>query len=386
MAELKLGDKVVANIDDLRKYYDCSQIFYCVNDGTLQKWLNDSGYSKEAEAIELLYKQNGEYLSISDINIAIKLYQILHSTDKIPLMIDDKIIADIKGLRENYSCGNILEYFKSGNLALWLEQNGYGDELKAIQLLPKDLTDLAIDRNLYKILHNLNEIPFLVGGNNIANIDDLRKYYGFIDIFEYFKSGELAQWLEKNGYSDETNAIKSLSKDLNVGQIHLKLYEILNGADKTPPFLKEYFEAFGKWTQKQDELTILLDKALPLYESLEKNNFIESEVEKKERKSLDSEISEVEYIERELYGDCESLLDKLQQNEGSVSEVWNSVKLNFKLIALSLATSAENTMKRSQMTTIGAKMLSKQIEGLSKEKRNMPLKVLLKKAKIHSPR
>lgn len=353
-----------------------AKYFNCVNDGTLQKWLNDSGYSKEAEAIELLYKQNGEYLSISDINIAIKLYQILHSTDKIPLMIDDKIIADIKGLRENYSCGNILEYFKSGNLALWLEQNGYGDELKAIQLLPKDLTDLSIDRNLYKILHNLNEIPFLVGGNNIANIDDLRKYYGFIDIFEYFKSGELAQWLEKNGYSDETNAIKSLSKDLNVGQIHLKLYEILNGADKTPPFLKEYFEAFGKWTQKQDELTILLDKALPLYESLEKNNFIESEVEKKERKSLDSEISEVEYIERELYGDCESLLDKLQQNEGSVSEVWNSVKLNFKLIALSLATSAENKMKMSQMTTIVAKMISKQIEGLSKEKLNTPLPVL----------
>ncbi len=43
-----------------------------------------------------------------------------------------------------------------------------------------------------------------LGDKIIANIDELRDNYDFVDIFAYFKSGKLVAWCDKNGHSDET--------------------------------------------------------------------------------------------------------------------------------------------------------------------------------------
>ncbi len=314
MAELKLGDKTIANIDELREHYDYSSVFDCAEKGTLLKWLKDNNLKKEAKAIKSLRKRNGDW----DYGIAthIRLYQILNDMDKIPLVYfnsDNKIIANLSELRDDYDFSVILDYFKSGNLSLWLEQNGYADESTAIKSLPKDLSDFKLHRHIYKILHNLSEIPFIVGETHILKIDDLRKNYNFSDILEYFKSGELVAWCDKNGHSDESNAIKSLPKDLSEAQIHLKLYEILNGANNTPQWLREYFKIYEKWLNKQDELSALMDKALPLYESLKKNNYANNEAVENEIETLNDEMQKIENDADEIYHQCEDLTNEVDE-------------------------------------------------------------------------
>ena len=141
-----------------------------------------------------------------------------------------------------------------------------------------------------------------LGDEIIANIDDLREHYSFSDILTHFKSGELVAWCEKNGYSDESNAIKSLPKDLREAQIHLKLCKIFIGADKTPRWILQWFgEYYDEWAKKTDELSALLDKALLLCEVFEKNNYVISKAEEKEIESLSGKINKVADKVDEIY-------------------------------------------------------------------------------------
>lgn len=171
-----------------------------------------------------------------------------------------------------------------------------------------------------------------LGDETIANIDELREHYSFSDIFEYFKSGELVAWCDKNGYSDEAKVVESLAKDLPKSP-HLKLYEIFNGADKTPQWLRDYFVAYSKWEQKQDELSALIDKALPLYESLEKNDYAESEANQKERESLDDKIGEIECVANNMYFEINNLLGNIPNDENDTKEALHSTRLSFGLMS-----------------------------------------------------
>lgn len=264
------------------------------------------------------------------------------------LKLGDKVIANIDELREYYSYINILEYCKSSKLVAWYEKNGYSDEAKAVESL----------------------------------VNKLREYYSFSDIFEVFKSGALVAWCEKNGYRDEAKAVESLAQD-SPKSPHLQLYEIFNGADKTPQWLRDYFVAYSKWEQKQDELSALIDKALPLYEVLEKNNYAESEADKKERESLNDKINEIECVARDIYFECENLLSNIPPNDGNnlneMARLSFGLRLSFALMSLYMQTMQSNQIKRAKITEIQVSMLQKDIEKMSEEERNTPLSEILKK-------
>lgn len=387
MAELKLDDKMIANIEELREHYATNYVFECAKDDTLLQWLKDCGYDKEADAIELLYKQNDEYWNEHDIATHIKLYQILNDTDKIPL-IDNlyrKIIASLSELRDDYGFSVILDYFKSGNLFLWLEQNGHTDESSAIKSLSKDLSDFKLHRHIYKILHNLNEIPFIVGETHILKIDDLKEHYNFSDILEYFKSGELVAWLEQNGHSDKAKAVESLLKDLPKSP-HLKLYEILNGADSTPQWIREWFGIYDEWLEKYNELEPLLDKALGLYATLKVDGYQTSDDERKDIESLDSKISklaeEIEYIEHKS-GDV--IANRRQQCK-DILEIFGIDKITWSLMRLATLVFTDKYMNYySEWEKYMFEKIDKSIDNLEKNPAAKNAKVKLGELK-NSPR
>ncbi len=215
-----------------------------------------------------------------------------------------------------------------------------------------------------------------LGDETIANIDELREHYSFSDIFEVFKSGELVAWCDKNGYSDEVKAVESLAKD-SPKSPHLKLYEIFNGADKTPQWLRDYFALYSKWEQKQDELSALLDKALPLYESLEKNDYAESEADKKERESLDYKISEIECVAMDIYFECANF--NISNDENDTKETLRSTRLSFGLMSLYMHTMQSYQIKRAKITEIQVNMTLKEAESMSEEQLKTPLSEILKK-------
>lgn len=211
----------------------------------------------------------------------------------------------------------------------------------------------------------------------LANLEELRARYDFVGILAYFKSGELVAWCDKNGFSNESSAIKSIPKDSNETQIHLRLYEILNGADNTPQWLRDYFVAYSKWEQKQDELSALIDKALPLYKSLEKNNYAESEADKKERESLDDKIRKIENAINALDSKCETILDDLQYCD-DIKEQWQNLRLHSSLAVLAAQKCVSNHKKQSKINDIVFKMASKQLNKLSAEELNMSVFALPK--------
>lgn len=212
-----------------------------------------------------------------------------------------------------------------------------------------------------------------LGDKVIANIDELREHYSFSDIFEVFKSGALVAWCDKNGYSDEAKAVESLAKDSSKSP-HLKLYEILNGTNNTPQWLRDYFVAYNKWEQKQDELSALMDKALPLYESLEKNDYGESEANQKERESLDDKINEIECVARDIYFECENLLSNIPNDENDTKEALHSTRLSFGLMSLYLHIMQPYQIKRAKITET-----LKEVESMSEEQLKTPLSEILKK-------
>ena len=220
-----------------------------------------------------------------------------------------------------------------------------------------------------------------LGDKTIANIDELREHYSFSDIFEYFKSGKLVVWCEKNGYSDEAKAVESLAKD-SPKSPHLKLYEIFNGADNTPQWLRDYFALYSKWEQKQDELSALMDKALPLYESLEKNGYAESEADKKERESLDDKISEMEFVANDVYFELNELLNNIPNDENDTKETLRSTRLSFGLMSLYMHTMQSYQIKRAKITEMQVSMTLKEFEEMSEEQRKTPLSEILKKDDI----
>lgn len=387
MAELKLDDKTIANIEELREHYATNYVFECAQNGTLLQWLKDCGYDKEAEAIELLYKQNDEYWDMYDIATHIKLYQILNDTDKIPLIDNtfNKIIANLNELRDYYNFSAVLDYFKSGNLSLWLEQNGYVDESSAIKSLSKDLGDFKLDRHIYKILHNLSEIPFIVGQTHILKIDDLREHYNFSDILEYFKNGELVAWLEQNGHIDEAKAVESLSKDSPKSQ-HLKLYEILNGADNTPQWIREWFGIYDEWLEKYNELEPLLDKALDLYATLNVGDYQASDDECEDIESLNNKIEklveEIQDIERKSGG----VIENRQQQCKDYLEIMGFYRLTSSLMRLATLVFTGKYMNyHSEWEKYTFKEMRKEIDDLEKNPATKDIKVKLGELK-NSPR
>lgn len=217
-----------------------------------------------------------------------------------------------------------------------------------------------------------------LGDTAIAHIGELREHYSFSDIFEVFKSGALVAWLAQNGHSDKAKAVESLAQD-SPKSPHLKLYEILNGADNTPQWIRDYFALYSKWEQKQDELLALIDKALPLYESLEKNNYDESEADKKERESLDDEISEITNAINALDSKCEAILYDLQYCD-DIKEQWQNLRLCLSLAVLSAQKCVSNHKKLSKINDIVFKMVSKRLNKLSAEELNMPVFALPKSA------
>ena len=217
-----------------------------------------------------------------------------------------------------------------------------------------------------------------LGDETIANIEDLREHYSFSDIFELFKSGELVAWCDKNGYSNEAKAVESLAQD-SPKSPHLQLYEIFNGADNTPQWLRDYFALYSKWEQKQDELSALIDKALPLYESFEKNNYAESEADKKERESLDDKISEIEFVANDMYFELNELLNNIPNDENDIKEALRSTRLSFGLMSLYMHTMQSYQIKRAKITEIQASINVKKLESMSEEQLKTPLSEILKK-------
>ncbi|MGX2981811.1 hypothetical protein [Helicobacter sp. 23-1045] len=185
-----------------------------------------------------------------------------------------------------------------------------------------------------------------LGDEIVANIDDLRKYYEFMEILECFKSGELAQWMAQNGYIDEANALHSLPKDLSVGQLHLKLYEILNGADSALPLLRDYFEAFDRWMQKQDELNASLDRA----------------IEARDDENLEFEIEKAVAEADNLCKKCYEIAEPLAQNTGSAKEQWGRAKLNFQLSSLAESIKMINLSKQ---IAFNKRCVARNLEGIS---------------------
>lgn len=214
----------------------------------------------------------------------------------------------------------------------------------------------------------------------LANIKELRDRYDFVDIFAYFKSGELVAWCDKNGHSDEAKAVESLAKD-SPKSSHLKLYEIFNGANNTPQWLREYFKIYERWINKQDKLSALVDKVLSLYESLEKNNYIESEADKKERKSLDNKICKMTIIINALDSKCEAILCGLQYCD-DIKEQWQNLRFCLSLAVLSAQKWVSNYKKLSKITTMSMQKSLKWLNTLSAEELNMPVFALPKNARV----
>lgn len=133
------------------------------------------------------------------------------------LKLGDEIIANIDDLREHYSFSDIFEYFKSGELVAWLEQNGYSDEANAIKSLPKDLREARIHLKLCKILTDADETARWL-------IEWFGKYYG-----KWVKKTDelsalldrallLCEVFEKNNYvisKADVKEIESLSGKIN---------------------------------------------------------------------------------------------------------------------------------------------------------------------------
>lgn len=333
MAKLIAGNWSISNIDELRENYSCEIVFFVFANGTLLKWLKDSGYSDEAKAVETLYKQDDNPRTNFETK-RIKLYQILNNTDKVPFYtytgkiienLDDRNLSDLW-----LACDIILWYFKSGNLAIWLRQNGYEAEAKAVESIPLNEYSLNFDeefqlktyRQIHKILHNLDDLAFIFNNNDIIeNIEELREYYSFSKIFIYFK----VKWLEKNGYSDEAKAIASLPSDLDECKIHLNLYKILNFKDSTPQWFDEWSKAFEKYFELCGEIDELLDDAISKYCDLD-DDYKEYEYEKYERESVYDDIEQKENeIDKltnemcEICGDTERMEYKLDLSNFKLS-------------------------------------------------------------------
>lgn len=322
MAKLIVGNWGVSNIDELRENYSCEIVFFIFANGTLLKWLKDSGYSDEAKAVEILYKQDDNHRTNFETK-RIKLYQILNNTDKVPFYTyTGKIIENLDECRLEAYCDDILLYFKSGNLAIWLRQNGYETEAKAVESIPvleyslkfNEEFQLKTYRQIHKILHNLDDLAFIFYTSTIKHIEKLRRYYSFSKIFIYFKNGELVKWLEKNGHSDEAKAIASLPSDLEECKIHLNLYKILNFKDSTPQWFDEWSKAFEKYFELCSEIDELLDDAISKYCDLG-DDYKENEDEKYERESVYDDIEwkndEIDDVKREM---CEICGDTIQMD------------------------------------------------------------------------
>lgn len=324
MVKLMLNGKNISTIDELRENYDCLYVYKCFKNGTLLQWLKDSGYSDEAKAVETLYKQDNNPLANWEAK-NIKLYQILNNTDKVPFFGGlSMLIKNSDDCHLWASAYDILWYFKSGNLAIWLRQNGYEAEAKAVESIPLNEYSLKFDeefqlntyRQIHKILHNLDDLAFIFNTYTIKNIEELREHYTyrFSKIFIYFKNGELVKWLEKNGYSDEAKAIALLPSDLDECKIHLNLYKILNFKDSTPQWFDEWSKAFEKYFELCGEIDELLDDAISKYCDLG-NDYKENEDEKYERESVYDDIEwkndEIDDIKREM---CEICGDTIQMD------------------------------------------------------------------------
>ena len=338
MAKLWLGNWSVSNIDELRENYSCYLIFNCrFMDGILLQWLKDSGYSDEAKAVESLYKQDDNPLTNWKTK-RIKLYQILNNTDKVPFFTTGgQLIKNLDECRLWVIRSEILWYFRSGNLAIWLRQNGYEAEAKAVESIPLNEYALKFDeevelktyRQIHKILHNLDDLAFIFNNNDIIkNIEELREDYRFSKIFIYFKNGVLVQWLEKNGHSDEAKAIASLPSDLDERKIHLNLYKILNFKDSTPQWFDEWSKAFEKYFELCGEIDELLDDAISKYCNLG-DDYKENEDEKYERENVYNDIEQKENeIDKltnemgEICGDTERIEYKLDLSNFKLSAWW----------------------------------------------------------------
>ncbi len=272
----------------------------------------------------MLYKQDNFPRTNFETKM-IKLYQILNNTDKVPFYTySGAIIENLDDCHLWASKYDILWYFKSGNLAIWLRQNGYEAEAKAVESIPllgylikfDEEVELRTYRQIHKILHHLDDLAFIFHTYTIENIEDLRKHYNykFSKIFIYFKNGELVKWLEKNGYSDEAKAIASLPSDLDECKIHLNLYKILNFKDSTPQWFDEWSKAFEKYFELCGEIDELLDDAISEYCDLD-DDYKENENEKYERESVyddieqkDNGIDEVKREIAEICGDTERMV------------------------------------------------------------------------------
>ena len=337
MTKLIVGNWSVSNIDELRENYKCQTVFFSFAVGELLQWLKDSGYSDEAKAVETLYKQDN-FPRTNFETKRIRLYQILNNTDKVPFYTynDWKILKNIDECRLQAWYYDILWYFKSGNLAIWLRQNGYEAEAKVVESLPQNEYSLKFDeefqlktyRQIHKILHHLDDLAFIFNTDPLENIKELRKCYKFSKIFIYFKNGELVKWLEKNGYSDEAKAIASLPIDLDECKIHLSLYKILNFKDSTPQWFDEWSKAFEKYFELCGEIDELLDDAISKYCDLD-GDYKENEDEKYERESVyddierkNDEINEVKSEIVEICGDTELMEYKLDLSDFKFDAWW----------------------------------------------------------------
>lgn len=204
-----------------------------------------------------------------------------------------------------------------------------------------------IDKLISWICRNLKGVKVAklkLGDKSIVNIDELRENYDFVDIFAYFKSGKLVVWCDKNGLSNESSAIKSLPKDLNEAQIHLKLYEILNGANNTPQWLREYFKIFENWLNKQDELLALIDKA----KSLKKRNYDKNEAVENEIESLKDEIYKIEQDADEIHWQSAAFLDKAREQncaKDNLNKQIDDAILAIRLSSLSMDRYTANAFK-----------------------------------------
>lgn len=233
-------------------------------------------------------------------------------------------------------------YFRSGNLAIWLRQNGYETEAKAVESIPLNKYALKFDeevelktyRQIHKILHNLDDLAFIFNTYTIKNIEELREHYTyrFSKIFIYFKNGELVKWLEKNGYSDEAKAIASLPSDLDECKIHLNLYKILNFKDSTPQWFDEWCKAFEKYFELCGEIDELLDDAISKYCDLD-DDYKEDEYEKYERESVYDDIEqkndEIDDVKREMCEICGyTLMETMLDLSDFKFDAWETYRYN----------------------------------------------------------
>ena len=96
----------------------------------------------------------------------------------------------------------------------------------------------------------------LKDGVEVKNIEELRENFDLEKIVEYFKSGELVEWLENMFYDDEAEAISEIdSDDKNLTQKICAALDV--ECDEDLEFTQRIREKKAILTEKTDDQTII---------------------------------------------------------------------------------------------------------------------------------